>query len=195
MASVYRSLGARRSYREIARFPRRRLVGFGVAAVSQTWRLSRPHGSPFYTTQIPDLNNLQYSRYMDATATHRLRSPEDVARYAALVTGIDPMEFGEHKILKPEQRRINFRYADEVLYAIGVYLMSLDPPRNPNAAPAGLISRGSKIFARETCINCHAPPNYTSGKLTLAEGYTPPPDHPYQSDVVNISVGTTRGWR
>ena len=103
------------------------------------------------------------------------------------------MEFGEHKILKPEQGRINFRYADEVLYAIGVYLMSLDPPRNPNAAPAGLITRGSKIFARETCINCHAPPNYTSGKLTLAEGYTPPPDHPYQSDVVNISVGTDPG--
>jgi len=155
--------------------------------------VSRTHGSPFYTTRIPDLNNLQYSRYMDATATHRLRSPEDVARYAAFVTGIDPMEFGPHKILKPELRRINFRYADEVLYAIGVYLVSLEPPRNPNPASASLIARGSKVFVHETCINCHVPPNYTSGKLTLAEGFTLPLGHPYQSDVVSVSVGTDPG--
>ena len=155
--------------------------------------LSRPHGNPYYQTKIPDLNNLQYSRYLDATATHRLRGPEDVARYAAFITGVDPMEFGKYKILKPEQRRIRFRYADEVLYAIGIYLMSLEPPKNPGLVPASLIVRGRQIFARETCINCHVPPNYTSGKLTLAEGYRPPPDHPSQADIVNISVGTDPG--
>ena len=51
--------------------------------------LSRTHGNPYYTTKISDLNNLQYSRYMDATATHRLRGPEDVARYAAFISGVD----------------------------------------------------------------------------------------------------------
>ncbi len=155
--------------------------------------LSRPHGSPYYTTKIPDLNTLQYSRYMDATATHRLRRPGDVARYVAFITGIDPMEFGQYKILKPEQRRITFRYADEVLYAIGLYLMSLQPPQNPDSAPPALITRGRQIFARETCINCHLPPTYTSGKLTLAQGYTPPSDHPNQPDILNISVGTDPG--
>jgi hypothetical protein len=155
--------------------------------------LSRPHGSPYFTTKIPDLNNLQDSRYLDATATHRLRGPEDVARYAAFISGIDPMEFGKFKILKAEQRRITFRYADEVLYAIGVYLMSLEPPKNLESGPAALIARGRQIFARETCINCHAMPKYTSGKLTLAQGYAPPSDHPNHADIVNIFVGTDPG--
>src|SRR5205823_5928161 len=75
---------------------------------------ARIHSSPYYTTKIPDMNNLQYSRYLDATGTHQLRGPEDVARYAAFVTGTDPMEFGEHKLLPPERRRVKTRYADEV---------------------------------------------------------------------------------
>ena len=33
---------------------------------------NRPHGSPFYATKIPDLQILRYSRYLDATGTHRL---------------------------------------------------------------------------------------------------------------------------
>jgi len=155
--------------------------------------LSRTLGNPYYTTKIPDLNNLQYSRYMDATATHRLRGPEDVSRYAAFISGVDPMEFGKYKILSPEQRHITFRYGDEVLYAIAVYLMSLEPPKNPDPGPPSLIARGRQIFERETCINCHVPPNYSSGKLTLAQGYTLPADHPSQTDIVNVSVGTDPG--
>ena len=54
----------------------------------------RTHGSPFYATKIPDLHLLRFSRYVDATGTHRLRGPEDVGRYAAFVMGADPMEFG-----------------------------------------------------------------------------------------------------
>jgi hypothetical protein len=130
---------------------------------------------------------------MDATGTHRLRSPEDVARYAAFVMGTDPMEFGSYKILTLAQRGISFRYADEVLYAIGSYLMSLDPPANPNPGAADLVARGSEVFVRETCVRCHVPPDYTSGKLTLAQGYTSAPDHPNQSDVLNICVGTDPG--
>jgi hypothetical protein len=33
--------------------------------------------------------------------------PEDVARYAAFVTGTDPMEFGEHKLLSGTAAREN----------------------------------------------------------------------------------------
>jgi len=153
----------------------------------------RADSSPFYITKIPDLNNLHYSHYMDATATHRFRGPEDAARYAAFVTGIDPMEFGEYKILKPEQRKITSRFADAVLYAIGVYLMELMPPKNPETAPPTIVSRGQEIFTRENCVNCHVPPDYTSGKLTLAQGYAPPDDHPFSADIVNRSVGTDPG--
>ena len=154
---------------------------------------SRTHGSPFYATKIPDLNQVRYSRYLDATGTHRLRGPEDIARYAAFVTGADPMEFGSFQILTPEQRRISFRYADETLYAIGMYLMSLDPPKNPNPVSADLVARGREVFVRETCVQCHLPPNYTSGKLTLASGFTPPANHPDHADIVNVSVGTDPG--
>jgi hypothetical protein len=113
---------------------------------------------------------------MDATGTHRLRGPEEVARYAALITGADPMEFGEHHMLNDEQRRVKFRYADEVLYAIGSYVMSLDPPNNPNPPPRSFVERGKTVFRREKCDACHPAPNYTTGQLTLALKFKVPSD-------------------
>jgi hypothetical protein len=154
---------------------------------------NRPHGSPFYATKITDLQVLRYSRYVDATATHRLRGPEDVGRYAAFVTGADPMDFGPHRILSDEQRRVRFRYADEVLYAIGMYLMSLEPPKNPDRAAPDVLRRGEQIFHREACVTCHVPPDYTSGKLTLAQGWEPPANHPNRDDILRVSVGTDPG--
>ena len=72
-------------------------------------------------------------------------------------------------------------------------LISLEPARNPNPPPADLVDHGLEIFARETCVQCHVPPNYTSGKLTLAQGFTPPADHPNQSDIAKVSGGTDGG--
>jgi mono/diheme cytochrome c family protein len=151
---------------------------------------ARANGSPYNATKILDLKNLRYSRYVDATATHRLRGPEDVARYAALVTGADAMDFGPHRMLTDAQRRVRFRYADEVLYAIGLYLMSLEPPKNPEPASPDLVKGGEQIFRREGCVSCHVPPAYTSGKLTLAQGWRPPEDHPNRDDILAQSVGT-----
>ena len=151
---------------------------------------ARTNGSPFYPTKILDLFDLKYSRYMDATGSHRLNGPEDVARYAALVTGNDRLDFGPHRMLTDAQRRVRFRYADEVLYAIGKYLLSLDPPKNPNPAPPDVVARGEQVFAREECGACHAPPNYTTGKLTLAHGWAPPADHPNRADIMMRSIGT-----
>jgi hypothetical protein len=153
----------------------------------------RTNGSPFFGTKIPDLRTLRYSRYIDATGTHRLRGAEDVARYAALVTGADPLDFGPHRILTDAQRRVPVRYADEVLYAIGEYLMSLEPLKNPNPAPRAMLEAGEQIFRREGCTTCHAPPAYTNGKLTLAKGYDLPADHPNRDDVLRVSVGTDPG--
>jgi len=47
--------------------------------------VARANGSLFYGTRVPDLHLLRYNRYADATGTHRLRGPQDVARYGALV--------------------------------------------------------------------------------------------------------------
>ena len=154
---------------------------------------ARTNGSPYYGTKIMDLQNLKYSRYVDATGTHRLRGPEDIARYAALVTGADRMEFGPHRILAEAQQRVRYRYADEVLYAIGKYLISLEPPKNPSPGAPDLIKRGEGVFNSQGCVNCHVPPAYTSGKLTLAQGWQPDANHPNREDVVLTSVGTDPG--
>lgn len=154
---------------------------------------ARFNGSPWHMTKIPDLHNLRYQRYIDATATHRLRGPLDIARYAALVTGADSMDFGPHRMLTDQQRRVPFRYADEVLFAIGQYLWSLTPPANPKPPPAAQVREGEALFAREGCNNCHAGPGYTSGKLTLAQGWKPPADHPEREHILPISVGTEPG--
>jgi hypothetical protein len=153
----------------------------------------RPNGSPFYGTKIPDLHATHYSRYLDATGTHRLRGPDDIGRYAALITGADSLDFGPHHMLPEAQRHVAYRYADEVLYALGMYVMSLEPPKNPKPAPRELLARGEHIFRDEGCVRCHRPPNYTTGGLTLAAGFRVPPNHPNRSDVMNRSAKTDPG--
>jgi cytochrome c peroxidase len=74
-----------------------------------------------------------------------------------------------------------------------MYVMSLEPPRNPDVAPPDVLARGEQVFRRERCVNCHTPPNYTNGKLTLAEGWQPPADHPNHDDILPLSVGTDPG--
>jgi hypothetical protein len=153
----------------------------------------RTNGSPFYGTKIPDLHVTHLSRYLDATGTHRLRGPEDIGRYAALVTGADSLDFGPHRILPESERQMSFRYADEVLYALGMYIMSLEPPKNPTMAPRELLDRGERIFRRESCVQCHRPPEYTTGGLTLAAGFQLRTNHPNRSDVINRSAETDPG--
>ena len=155
--------------------------------------LPRPNGSLLHGTRIPDLQILRYSRYADATGTHRLRGPEDIARYGALINDADPMTFGTHRFLSDAERKVKYRYADEVLYAIGVYLLSLEPPKNPNPPSADLVKRGQQVFEREKCGVCHPAPNYTTGELTPALGFDVPDNHPNFADVRDESVGTDPG--
>jgi len=81
------------------------------------------------------------------------------------------------------------RYSDEQLYALALYVYSLEPPPNPNKFDARA-AQGQRIFKREGCANCHTPPLYTNNKLTLAEGFTPPPGAEQKYDILPISVGT-----
>ncbi len=153
----------------------------------------RVNGSPFYGAKVPDLHVLRYYKYLDATATHRLRGPEDIGRYVAQLSSADAMEFGPHHMLTADQRRVAYRFADEVLYAIGKYLLSLEPLKNPHPASPWLLDEGSRVFEKQGCASCHTPPDYTNGKLTLAEGFEPPSGHPYGDDVLKISVRTDPG--
>lgn len=157
-----------------------------------TGTFSRFNGSPYWTTKIPDLIGIGERRYIDHTATHRLRNAGDVMRYAALVACCDSADFGAHRMLSDKQRTIQLRFPDEVLHALGEYLYSLRPPPNPNLEDLR-VGAGRDIFAREGCGGCHTPPFYTNNKLTLAEGYAPPKDHPLAADIMPLSVGTDPG--
>jgi mono/diheme cytochrome c family protein len=153
---------------------------------------ARFNGSPYYPTKVPDLIGIADRKYIDHTATHRLRNLGDLMRYAALVGCCDIADFGPHRMFTAEQRRIHFRFPDEVLFALGQYIYALEPPANPNLADSR-IAAGEAIFTKHGCAGCHAPPLYTNNKLTPAEGFAPPKDHPLAADIMRVSVGTDSG--
>jgi mono/diheme cytochrome c family protein len=149
----------------------------------------RWNGSAYYPTKIPDLIGTRDRKYIDHTATHQHRGPGDLMRYAALVTYSDSSDFGPHRLLTDEQRRVPFRTPDEALYALTMFIYSLQPPPNPHRNHPN-VGAGQKVFQREGCAGCHTPPLYTNNRLTLASGFTPPPEHFKLLDIMRVSVET-----
>jgi mono/diheme cytochrome c family protein len=163
-----------------------------VAPAFSTGLFPRWSGSPLYVTKIPDLIGLKEQKYIDHTATHRHRGPGDIMRYAALVTAAEAVDFGPHRVVTDAQRKVQPRLTDEALYALTLYLYSLKPPPNPHPFDEKA-ARGKKVFEREGCAGCHAPPHYTNKKVTLAEGFTPTKEHSKFLDIMPVSVGTDPG--
>lgn len=161
-------------------------------AVVRGGGVPRWNGSLYYPAKIPDLIGVKDRKYIDHTATHLHRGIGDMMRYAALVAFAETTDFGPHHMLGGNSRRVEARLPDEALYALAVYIYSLQPPPNPNPLDAKAIA-GQKIFEREGCPMCHTPPLYTNNKLTLALGFTPPNDKPTFLDVLPLSVGTEPG--
>src|SRR6267142_4753108 len=91
----------------------------------------RWNGSLFYPAKIPDLIGIKDRKYIDHTATHLHRGAGDVMRYAALVSYAETVDFGAYHMLENGARRVQARLPDEALYALAMYLYSLDPPKNP----------------------------------------------------------------
>jgi mono/diheme cytochrome c family protein len=160
-----------------------------LLASNPTGTFPRFNGSPYYTTKIPDLIGVGERRYIDHTATHRLRGAGDIMRYAALVTCCDTADFRSHRALNDPQRVVFDRFSDDLLFALGQYIYSLKPPPNPHAADPRAAT-GKKVFEREGCGGCHTAPLYTNNKLTLATGFQKPKNHPNRADVMPVSVGT-----
>ena len=156
----------------------------------------RARTSPLYPPQVPDLIGVKDRKYLDRTGLQQQRSIVDLMRYAALNQGGDdlasfdgfiPADIPDFKKLPGPETQT--RYSDEQLYALALYVYSLQPPPNPNKFDA-LAQRGQKIFKSEGCVMCHTPPLYTNNKLTPAEGFTVPEDHLKKYDILPISVGT-----
>jgi len=118
-------------------------------------------------------------------------------RYAALNQGGDglssfagfiPLAARRPDGKRPEPHEVT-RYSDEQLYALSLFIYSLEPPDNPNPFDA-IAQRGKDIFKREMCATCHTPPLYTNNKLTLAGGFNPPADHYARFNILDVDVGT-----
>jgi hypothetical protein len=160
----------------------------------------RHRASPLYAVQVPDLIGVRDRRCLDRTGLQVNRSIGDLMRYAAMNRGIldggdglanhngfipgDPPRF--QQLPDPSTRS---RYSDEQLYALALYLYSLQPPRNPNRFDA-VAAQGQKVFHREGCAGCHTPPLYTNNMLTPADGFSIPADHRKKYDILPVSVHT-----
>lgn len=157
----------------------------GVIARQGTSNTHPPH--------IPSLIGVKDHKYLDSTGFARHRSIGDLARYAVTNQGLDTMaHFGDFQPSPGEtafSSQKGTRYSDEQLYALALYIYSLEEPKNPNPMDA-LAQRGQKVFSQQGCAGCHTPPLYTNNKLTVAKGFTMPTDLRKTDDVMDVSVGT-----
>ena len=150
---------------------------------------ARSNTSMFVPPQIPDLIGVEERRYLDHTGLVRHRGIGDLMRYSSLVQDMSGYDrYGDLQPLKPDAGHAA-RYSDEQLYALVLYLYSLQPPPNPNRLDAVAV-RGKKIFEREGCEHCHTPPLYTNNQLVPVDGFEPPADHKQRFDIMETRVGT-----
>jgi hypothetical protein len=151
----------------------------------------RFNGSPWFTNHMPDLIGVAQRRYLDATATHRNGGPEDIARYAILVTDADDGSIGPYRFRSDTRRKIRSRHSDDAMYAIGKFVYAAQPPPNPNTG-SELTVRGEQVFTRAGCAGCHTPPIYTNNKLVPVDGFTRI-DHAQSPPAADILVGARLG--
>jgi hypothetical protein len=150
--------------------------------------VARWNGSIFYPAKIPDLIGIRGRKYIDHTATHRHRDIGDLMRYAALVSWAETIDFAGQRVIEAGTERFRTRLSDDALYALALYVYSLEPPENPYPFDASAVA-GQVLFEREGCVRCHTPPLYTNNRLTLAEGFQVPKE-PVSDDVIPRSLGT-----
>lgn len=149
---------------------------------------ARSHTSMFVPPQIPDLIGVQERRFLDHTGLVRHNSIGDLMRYSTLVQ--DTIGLARHSDSEPlPDMKKATRYSDEQLYALALYIYSLQPPTNPNPMNSEAL-RGRKIFQSAGCASCHTPPLYTNNKLVPVDGFTPSSDDKTRFDIPERSVGT-----
>lgn len=155
--------------------------------------IMREGASKRHPPQVPDLIGIKDRRYLDHTGLVRHRSIGDLMRYGALNQGAQLLsrygDFQPATFVTSDAPLGKSRYSDEQLYALALYLYSIQPPPNPNKFDA-VAAHGQQVFARSGCTACHTPPLYTNNKLTPVDGFAVPADHHKKFDIGPRSVGT-----
>jgi hypothetical protein len=157
---------------------------------------ARNRSSPFYPPAVPDLIGVKNRRYLDRTGSTRHRGIADLMRYASLAQGVEFLSnfggfipSGEENFSKLPPPQTQERFSDEQLYALAMYLYSLQPPPNPNRFDT-VAEAGRRVFEREGCAGCHSPPHYTNNKLLPVRGFHIPEKHLNRYDILNIPIET-----
>ena len=171
------------------------------------------HGASLISpVQVPDLIGIRDRKYLDRTGLIRHRTEGDLMRYAALNQGADFLNaYGdfipaatlpgpanwENGLPEPTELPplAGSRYSDEQLYALSLYLYSLEPPENPyrpkTVEDQKVIERGANVFADNGCAKCHDPDHgYSNNKLVPAPGFSVPDDHPDKASILARGIGT-----
>ena len=157
---------------------------------------ARNRSSPYYPPAVPDLIGVANRKYLDRTGSSRHRSIGDLMRYASLAQGVEFLSSfggfipsGEEKFSKLPPPQTIERFSDEQLYALALYLYSLQPPPNPNRLDA-VAEAGRRVFLKEGCAGCHSPPHYTNNKLLPVSGFKIPAEHLDRYDILNVPIET-----
>jgi hypothetical protein len=145
--------------------------------------------------QVPSLIGLKDRKYLGHTGLYLHRSVADLMRYLVLHSTLGllskygdfiPGGDNDHKDLPPPTKFL--RFTDEQLYALAMYVYSLDSPLNPHR-PNALSAKGETVFNREGCADCHTPPLYTNNKLIPVDEFVVPAEHKEKYDILDVRIG------
>ncbi len=152
---------------------------------------ARPGFSVFDMPKIADLIGVKDRKFLDRTGRLQHRGIGDLMRYAAACVGVNYF-FSSAAALPPAPdpaSTATYRFSDEQLYALSLYIYSLKPPPNPNPFDARA-ARGQEVFAAQRCGGCHTPPLYTNNQLTPAGAFQIPDADRTAYDILDVRVGT-----
>jgi hypothetical protein len=159
--------------------------------------LGRNRSSPLFPPAVPDLRGVRDRHYLDKTGLNQNRGIVSLMRYGALAEGIEfYLNFdgfipnGGKKFDTLPQPQSLERFSEKQLYALALWLSSLEPVANPHPPALALSAAGKKVFEREGCPNCHTPPLFTNNKITPAKGFSVPQEHRSRYDILPVVVGT-----
>jgi hypothetical protein len=157
---------------------------------------ARTNTSLLYPVKIANLIGIGDMKFFDRTGTARNRGIADLMRYTGSIADVSDAltEYGDGPGNKVNLENMGLkngvkRTPDALLYALALFIESLQPPPNPNQ-PGAMSKRGEAVFQAQGCGNCHTAPLYTNNRLTLAVGYQPSESVMSSTGAMNISVGT-----
>ncbi len=180
----------------------RRLEGMTVAEINAAHEsipagvFARNRSSLFYPPANPDLIGVKDRKYLDKAGLVEHRGIVDLMRYASMAQNTDFLSSyggfipsGDDNFTKLPAPDTQARFSDEQLYALALYLYSLQPPPNPHPFDAAA-KAGKTVFEREGCSGCHPAPVYSNNKLLPVRGFKVPADHLRRYDILNVPIGT-----